>query len=294
MLDAGTCYLKAERDIKGGPYARDGRIACVVKARVTAKFERVAGVDYHPETAMSSVKAEDDSDCCDECHAYPGCVVGVFYDGVCYLKGSADISGGAYNRTGRIACSPVNSSFAHLDRRLHDPPRANVSNLAWVDLNSVPSTSWMSPGPWSVPEHEEHGPYQHGGMFPGFNGGGNLFTPPVVVSVQPGYQVGAAVEGYMRTETGCSVLSSFESMSGTLDEADWSMHSAPMHERNYPCDPIVWSYFGREVDLDATGAAAFQKQLYFCMLGQALQRRTNIESWRSGNMWAVLLWQVFP
>jgi hypothetical protein len=43
---------------------------------------------------------------------------------------------------------------------------------------------------------------------------------------------------YMRTETGCSVLSSFESMTGTLDESDWSMHSDPMHERNCMC-PFV-------------------------------------------------------
>jgi hypothetical protein len=63
-------------------------------------------------------------------------------------------------------------------------------------------------------------------------------------------------------------------------------------ERNYPCDPIVWSYFGKNIDLDARGEAAFKQQTYLCMFGQAFQRKTNIESWRSGNMWAVLLWQL--
>ena len=29
-----------------------------------------------------------------------------------------------------------------------------------------------------------------------------------------------------------------------------------------------------------------------CVSHQAIQRKTNIESWRSGNMWAVLLWQL--
>ena len=51
-----------------------------------------------------------------------------------------------------------------------------------------------------------HGPYQHGGLFPAVNGGGSMFTPPVVVGVQPRFPVGTTQQGYFRTETGCSVL----------------------------------------------------------------------------------------
>jgi hypothetical protein len=35
-----------------------------------------------------------------------------------------------------------------------------------------------------------HGPYQHGGIFPAVNGGGKIFSPPLVVDVQPGYKIG--------------------------------------------------------------------------------------------------------
>ena len=118
-----------------------------------------------------------------------------------------------------------------------------------------------------------------------------MFTPPTVVDVQPGYPIGATQPGYFRTETGCSVLSSFESMSPTLSESNWGIHSAPFHERNYPCDPIILSYFGA-INLNLTGADSFKKQLYLCMLGQGIQRKTDIESWRSGNVWGTLMWQL--
>lgn len=108
-----------------------------------------------------------------------------------------------------------------------------------------------------------------------------MFDPPVVVDVQPAYPIGATEPGYFRTETGCSVLSSFESMSATLSKDNWGMHASPFHERNYPCDPIVLSYFGK-INLDLYGEKSFKKQLYLCIIGQGLQRKTDIESWRSG------------
>ena len=223
-----VCYLQAAQDVKGGPYFRADRIACVVKSKMQHKCETTPNIDYHPETEIKIIKASNNADCCDECQSYPGCVVGVFFEGMCYLKGAADIAGGAYTRSGRESCKPSNSTkrLPTADQ-LYGLQRANTS-LAWINFESSGSTS---PSPWGVKEHEEHGPYQHGGIFTGFNGGGKMFTPPVVVSVQPGLPIGVAREGYMRTETGCSVLSSFESMTGTLDESDWSMHSAPMHER---------------------------------------------------------------
>merc|ERR1712217_170925 len=84
-------------------------------------------------------------------------------------------------------------------------------------------------------------------------------------------------------------------MAPTLSKSNWGMHSDPFHERNYPCDPIVLSYFNSSrsiINLDLNGEAEFKKQLYLCMLGQAIQRKTDIESWRSGNVWGVILWQL--
>ena len=40
------------------------------------------------------------------------------------------------------------------------------------------------------------------------------------------------------------------------------------------------------------GEGPLKKQTYLCMLGQAIQRKTDIESWRSGNVWGTLLWQL--
>ena len=37
---------------------------------------------------------------------------------------------------------------------------------------------------------------------------------------------------------------------------------------------------------------ALQAQTYLNMLGAGLQRKANIESWRSTNIWAMLMWQL--
>eukprot|EP00051_Salpingoeca_urceolata_P023405 m.396250 g.396250 ORF g.396250 m.396250 type:complete len:1245 (+) comp20102_c1_seq16:524-4258(+) len=163
------------------------------------------------------------------------------------------------------------------------------SPLSSAPLSGSTGSSESPPWPLGV---EQHGPYQHGGLFPAVNGGGSLFAPPTVVGVQPRFATGAAQPGFFKSETGCSVMSSFESMSATLSPEHWSLHASPMHERNYPADPIVWSYFGKGIRLNATGAAPFKRQLYFSMLGAAIQRKADIESWRSTNIYGVLMWQL--
>jgi hypothetical protein len=45
------------------------------------------------------------------------------------------------------------------------------------------------------------------------------------------------------------------------------------------------------MDLSKTGAGALQQQLYFCMFGQALRMKSQLEGWRANNIWGVLLWQ---
>ena len=57
-----------------------------------------------------------------------------------------------------------------------------------------------------------------------------------------------------------------------------------------PCERWIYSYF-RTIDLNQTGAAAFQRQLYFCMFGQALFLKAQVDGWRGNNIWGLLLWQ---
>ena len=88
------------------------------------------------------------------------------------------------------------------------------------------------------------------------------------------------------SEFGVSGYSSFESMSGALDEKHWGIHGGmpgdtcagghdpnncvgnnPMSGRNYPCDNIIEVYFGKS-NFDLVGADAFKKQLWQCMMAQ--------------------------
>ena len=166
----------------------------------------------------------------------------------------------------------------------------NGQKLVDIPLNAAKPADG-SPWPGGA---EQHGPYQHGGIFPAINGGGGAIAkPPLIVGVQPGHAVGPAEPGFMKTETGCSSLSSFESMSATLKPSEYGIHTDPFHERNYPGDPLIVSYFDmKDQDLDAVGVKSFQSQLYMNMLAAGLQRKANIESWRSTNIWAMLMWQL--
>ena len=121
------------------------------------------------------------------------------------------------------------------------------------------------------------------------------------------------------SEFGCVVMSSFESMSATLSPQHWSVHGGsqaddcqhgdrgacpirqcearakahnPMSYRNYPCDSIILTYFrSSQTDLDAVGRKAFQGQLWRCMMGQALEMKSNIETRRAGNTFGITVWQ---
>ena len=68
------------------------------------------------------------------------------------------------------------------------------------------------------------------------------------------------------------------------------VHTPPFHQRNYPCDDFIFDVFGA-VDLNQTGAAAFKRQLYLCMFAQGLKMKAQVESWKSKNIWGLLLWQ---
>merc|ERR1711988_1807285 len=63
--------------------------------------------------------------------------------------------------------------------------------------------------------------------------------------------------------------------------------------RNYPCDNSIYVYFGQSgQDLNATGELNFKKQLYQCMIGQALEIKQTIETRMSQNTFGILVWQL--
>lgn len=57
-----------------------------------------------------------------------------------------------------------------------------------------------------------------------------------------------------------------------------------------PCDNIIDVYFGAS-NFDEVGETAFKKQLWQCMVGQALLIKQNIETRRSKNEFGCIVWQ---
>jgi beta-mannosidase len=100
-----------------------------------------------------------------------------------------------------------------------------------------PSTHGL---PWHI--GESHGPYNFASLWPAVNGGGQGKAVTLGVNgsesplpkIQPGYETGPSQPGYFVSESGATVMSSFESMSATLSKENWGVHSAPFYERNYP------------------------------------------------------------
>jgi hypothetical protein len=132
---------------------------------------------------------------------------------------------------------------------------------------------------------EQHGPYNNGngGMWRSINsgGGGSLFADPaVVVAVQPGFLVSPGSPGFFKSETGCTAMSSFESMSATLKPDEYGVNTAPFRERNYAANSLILSYFGAHRNMAAVGVKALQAQTYLSMLAALLERKSDVESWR--------------
>jgi hypothetical protein len=94
---------------------------------------------------------------------------------------------------------------------------------------------------------ETHGPYQHGSGFVTPNGKPNIeiFDPnlPVVFdnnNDSSTNETGRHMQGSQNifaSEFGCSVFSSFESMSATLDESHWGIHAGMKGERKVNAMP---------------------------------------------------------
>ena len=139
-----------------------------------------------------------------------------------------------------------------------------------------------------------------------------LFPPniPLNLTRQP---TGPSEPNVFSSESpGASVMSSFESMSATLDQEHWGLHggapadtcsgsnfkrscagSNSMAQRNYPCDNFIAVFWGmQEVPkLNETGAGPFKRQLFQCMIAQALIVKQNIELTRATPRFGIIVWQ---
>jgi beta-mannosidase len=118
-----------------------------------------------------------------------------------------------------------------------------------------------------------------------------MFSANLPPSLQVGANTGPTLAGKFASEFGCAGMSSFESMSETLKPEHWSIHASPMAQRNYPCDNIIEVYFGIQ-NFSETGEIPFKRQLYQCLIGQALELKSDIEGRRSWNEWGVITWQI--
>jgi len=166
---------------------------------------------------------------------------------------------------------------------------------------------------------EEHGDYTKGrGMGAvnspsGQSGPIQALIPTSLASAAAGH-TGPQFRSNFASEFGSTVMSSFESMSATLAKEHWGLHAGQkdgdchsvfgndhecngenvMAQRNYPCDNFIEGYFGKqgEAYFAQTGEAVFKKQLYQCMLSQALHMKGDIEARRSKNELGCLTWQL--
>ena len=99
--------------------------------------------------------------------------------------------------------------------------------------------------------------------------------------------VGQGEEGWYRSEFGCVAWSSFESMSGQMPPDQWGLLTPGAKNRNWNPSNVITKFFGpgAEQAMGESGEMAFKRQLYQSMVGQLLFLKTEIESWRSQNVW---------
>eukprot|EP01043_Picozoa_sp_COSAG02_P078042 COSAG02_NODE_17380_length_1008_cov_1.160616_1_plen_90_part_00 len=57
-------------------------------------------------------------------------------------------------------------------------------------------------------------------------------------------------------------------------------------------DNLISYYFDlNNTEVDSVGEEAFKKQLYQCMISQALELKGDIETRRAGNTYGIIVWQ---
>jgi hypothetical protein len=261
--------------------ASEPAAAAAVTAAATCSV--VPGADYDQGFVGVTKNASSAQECCDLCAADPAnCWAASLWQGTCFFKPTA---------TGKLV---LDDAVMSVFPPGHAPP--------------APSQS--------CPNFEDHGPYTHGfsASFPAVNGQDdhvNINLPPALVAPAPAAR-GVSKCGMFFSEFGASVYSSFESVAPTLAPAHWALWGGvapavctgspwgrpcvgdnPLAQRNYPCDNFIRAYFGDRADhLNETGPLAFASQLYFCMVGQALEKKGDIEQRRAQNHFGTITWQL--
>jgi hypothetical protein len=76
-------------------------------------------------------------------------------------------------------------------------------------------------------------------------------------------------------------------MSGEMPPDQWGMLTPGGKARNWDPSNVITKFFGDGAAeaMSETGAVAFKRQLYQSMVGQLLFLKTEIEGWRSQNVW---------
>lgn len=230
---------------------------------------------YYMGYLNATVQAATADDCSQACGATPGCTVAVYGGESCQMKGFG---------------FPV-----------------AAWGVPWTGSVWPPSTPVPLPLPPAPCLIETHGPYNGGNGWPAINSGDgttpNYYTPdipPTLPAPPPPY--GPRAPGVFVSEFGVTSFSSFESMSPTLDPADWGAHAPPLYWRSYSQDSIVGSHFGSGaaafVNYSVVGdAAVFARQLLLSQLAAALEVKARVEQARAGNAFGTMVWQlneIFP
>lgn len=263
-------------------YAQQGHSPDTTDVQDAELRHNVRRLSAHPSIVMW--------DGCNECHVIMNTSTGIYASFVMTVVAEEDKS-----RVVWPSC-PASGWTAGVER-----------------LTSIPTGNPLDT-PKGGPRFETHGPYQHGTGFPSVNGANDLqpFDPNIPIQITPDPSaMGITQSNVFASEFGCVVMSSFESMSPTIAPDHWSLHggSPPdncsggfgqkcvgdnvMAQRNYVCDSIIDAYFNTEKGyFDAVGEAPFKRQLWQCMVGQALEMKSNIETRRSLNELGHLVWQL--
>ena len=224
-----------------------------------------SGVDYAQGSLWVDAPAVTPDDCCTACTAQPGCLAGVLYEGVCYMKNATMVA---------------------------KPSWSQGAVSVWVGEGPpvTPPAAGQCNGQLTL---ETHGYYQHGEGFATVNSGADLqpFSPNVPPALDPPFDLGVHCPGTYASEFGASAWSSFESVSPTLPPGDWNLHSPPMFERNYAADNFLTAYFGVPWPGFIDGSS-LQAQLYLALVAQGLLVKSDISTRRARNSWGTIPWQL--
>merc|ERR1719230_691332 len=84
-----------------------------------------------------------------------------------------------------------------------------------------------------------------------------------------------------------------------MSSDQWSMNGTVGQNRNWNPANVISTFFGEDavLGMNQTGEVAFKRQLYQSMIGQMLFLKTEIEAWRSQNVWGTTIWmynEIWP